>query len=192
MTNRAITIAATIVMAVAVTATIGAKPKPRFVWNASGSAPIGLYAVRSNSVLVAGDLVVAYPPEALAAFLAERGYLPRGVPLIKRVVAVPGQTVCRKEFLVTVDGRPVGAAHDHDRKGRSLPVWQGCRVVSGAEVFLMNWDEADSLDGRYFGPLPVSTIIGRAEPLWTHEASQPCASPCKHQLHSLRLGGRND
>ena len=33
----------------------------------------------------------------------------------------------------------------------------------------MNWQSADSLDGRYFGPLPDATIIGRALPLWTDE-----------------------
>jgi type IV secretory pathway protease TraF len=31
----------------------------------------------------------------------------------------------------------------------------------------MNWRSADSLDGRYFGVLPMSAIIGRAQPLWT-------------------------
>jgi type IV secretory pathway protease TraF len=31
----------------------------------------------------------------------------------------------------------------------------------------MKRDELASLDGRYFGPIPVSTIVGRAEPLWT-------------------------
>jgi type IV secretory pathway protease TraF len=33
----------------------------------------------------------------------------------------------------------------------------------------MNWDEPSSLDGRYFGTLAASSIIGRAEPLWTFE-----------------------
>ncbi len=28
---------------------------------------------------------------------------------------------------------------------------------------------ADSLDGRYFGPIPTSSIIGRAMPVWTDE-----------------------
>jgi len=26
-----------------------------------------------------------------------------------------------------------------------------------------------SLDGRYFGPLPLTAIVGRAEPIWTRE-----------------------
>jgi type IV secretory pathway protease TraF len=31
----------------------------------------------------------------------------------------------------------------------------------------MNWDEPASLDGRCFGPIPLSAIARRAEPLWS-------------------------
>ena len=54
--------------------------------------------------------------------------------------------------------------------GRPLPVWRGCRRIAHGELFLMNFDVPDSLDGRYFGPLPASTVIGRAVPLYTDEA----------------------
>ena len=33
----------------------------------------------------------------------------------------------------------------------------------------MNWDEPASLDGRYFGPIPLRAITGRAKPLWTFD-----------------------
>jgi type IV secretory pathway protease TraF len=33
----------------------------------------------------------------------------------------------------------------------------------------MNWQSADSLDSRYFGPLPASAVIGKAVPIWTDE-----------------------
>ena len=33
----------------------------------------------------------------------------------------------------------------------------------------MNWQSADSLDGRYFGAMPASAVIGRAVPVWTDE-----------------------
>jgi type IV secretory pathway protease TraF len=33
----------------------------------------------------------------------------------------------------------------------------------------MNRRSKDSLDGRYFGPLAATTIIGRADPLWIHK-----------------------
>jgi type IV secretory pathway protease TraF len=75
--------------------------------------------------------------------------------------------VCRAGTAITIDGRDVGAAQERDHGGRPLPVWQGCRVIGEDEVFLMNPDEPASLDGRYFGPIPVSSIAGRAEPLWT-------------------------
>jgi len=122
--------------------------------------------VHPAGVLHIADLVVVTPPEPLARFLAQRRYLPKGVPLLKHVFALPGQTVCRTVRTVTVDGVVEGQALDRDRRGRPLPVSRGCRVVAAGEVFLMN-RRPDSLDSRYFGPLPATTIVGRAEPLWT-------------------------
>jgi type IV secretory pathway protease TraF len=63
----------------------------------------------------------------------------------------------------------MGDALARDLLGRPLPIWQGCRVVAEDELFLMNWQVRDSLDGRYFGPLPASAVIGRAIPLYTDE-----------------------
>jgi type IV secretory pathway protease TraF len=68
---------------------------------------------------------------------------------------------------ITVDTIAAGEARDRDSRGRPLPLWQGCKIIAAGEVFLMNWQSADSLDGRYFGVLPTSAIIGRAKPLWT-------------------------
>ena len=164
-TTLAVTAAATGLLVAA----LGTKPVPRFVWNASESVPIGLYSVQRADSLLVADLVVAVPPENLATRLAEGGYLPRGVPLIKRILALPGQTVCREKLMITVDGIEMGAARKRDRRGRVLPSWQGCRALAKGEVFLMNWDEPASLDSRYFGPLPVTAIVGRAVPLWTFE-----------------------
>jgi len=71
------------------------RPTPRLIWNASGSVPIGLYAVHRVDSLHVNELLVVMPPEPLATFLDERRYLPKGVPLLKHVLALPGQTVCR-------------------------------------------------------------------------------------------------
>lgn len=142
------------------------RPVPRLLWNVSASVPIGLYLVRPAGTLHVGELVVVTPPEAIAEFLSERGYLGRGVPLLKHVLALPGQAVCRTGRMITVDGRTMGSALDLDHAGRSLPRWVGCRIVLVDEVFFMNWRSEYSFDGRYFGPLPASTIVGRADPLW--------------------------
>ena len=142
---------------------------PRLVWNASASVPIGLYDLDPPSHLTVGDVVAVMPDKALADFMVERGYIGRGVPLLKRVLGLPGQRVCRNGATITVDHVEMGDALERDRMGRDLPVWQGCRIIGDGELFLMNWDIRDSLDGRYFGPVPASSVIGRALPLWTDE-----------------------
>jgi conjugative transfer signal peptidase TraF len=142
-------------------------PAPVLAWNASASVPIGLYAVRPVGVLHVGQLVFAMPPEPLAAFLAARDYLPERVPLLKHVAALPGQQVCRIGVTITIDGIIAAVALTRDSRHRLLPAWNGCRTISQGEIFLLNRDIRDSLDGRYFGPLPVSSIIGSAAPIWT-------------------------
>jgi conjugative transfer signal peptidase TraF len=169
VSGRALTLITMFGAAIVVTLTMGPKPAPSLVWNASESVPIGLYRVRPAGKLAVTNLVVALPPEPLATFLADGAYLPRGVPLIKRVLALPGQTVCRAALAITVNGIDMGSARERDRRGRALPTWQGCRLLTRGEVFLMNWDEPASLDGRYFGPIPVAAILGRAYPLWTFD-----------------------
>jgi conjugative transfer signal peptidase TraF len=167
MTGRATTLLFTAGAAALVLSTIAARPAKLYVWNASASVPVGFYRLQPTGDLSVTQLVAVQPPEPLATFLADNSYLPRGMPMLKRVLARPGQTVCRDGLAVTVDNIARGEARERDSRGRPLPVWQGCRVIAAGEVFLMNWQSADSLDGRYFGVLPMSAIIGRAEPLWT-------------------------
>jgi type IV secretory pathway protease TraF len=119
------------------TATINSKPAPVLIWNATQSVPIGLYRVQQADQLTVTDLVIAMPEGPLADFLAERGCLPLHVPLIKRILAVPGQTICRNHLTVMVDGIEMGAARERDHRG--LPTWDGCRTIAQGEVFLMNW-----------------------------------------------------
>ena len=142
---------------------------PLYIWNASNSVPIGLYRVQPATRLAVTELVAVQPPDLLAAFLDLNGYLPIGVPMLKRVLALPGQMVCRNGLTITVDGIDVGQAHERDGRGRPLPAWHGCRVIADGDVFVMNWQSPNSLDSRYFGPLPASAVIGRAVPVWTDE-----------------------
>ena len=163
---------ATIVMtfgAVALVMSTMGEATPAYIWNASKSVPIGLYRLQPADRLAVTELVAVRPPEPLATFLDLNGYLPIGVPMLKRVLALPGQTVCRKGLAISVDAIDVGEALSRDSRGRPLPGWQGCRVVGTDELFLMNWQSEDSLDGRYFGFVPQSSVIGKALPVWTRE-----------------------
>lgn len=140
---------------------------PSYIWNASESVPLGLYRLRPVDRLSVPQLVAVRPPEPLQTFLELNGYLPIGVPMLKRILALPGQTVCRTGLTIAVDDIELGHARERDGRGRPLPVWQGCRVLSAGEIFVMNWQSADSFDGRYFGPIPASAVIGKAVPVWT-------------------------
>ena len=166
MTGRAAILLTLLGSATVLLSTIAAEPVSHFIWNASESVPIGLYRLQPTGNLFVTQLVAVQPPEPLATFLADHRYLARGVPMLKRVLAMPGQTICRDGLAITVDNIATGEARARDSRGRPLPVWQGCRTIA---EFVMNWRSADSFDGRYFGSLPTSAIIGTAEPLWTGE-----------------------
>jgi conjugative transfer signal peptidase TraF len=168
MNTRVALIVAIIVVSTLVTAYC--PPIPRLVWNTSPSVPVGLYVIRPAKHYQRGYLIAADLPSWLAKSFADRGYLPRGVPLLKFVAATVRQRVCRLGKRITIDGKTVGFARDVDRKGRPLKTWKGCHVLDDGEVFLMNFNVRDSLDGRYFETFKTSFIIGRAVPVWTDEA----------------------
>lgn len=149
-----------------VVASAAARPIPRIIWNATASAPRGLYAVLPADRLTPWMLVVARAPEPLAGLFAERGYLPPGVPLLKRVAGLPGDHVCALDGHLVINGIAMARALSHDRIGRPMPRWEGCRTLSDGEVLLLMPEVRASLDGRYFGPVGREAILGRAVPLW--------------------------
>lgn len=175
MTARRLTLIIMLAGATLVAAPALHRPDLRFIWNTSASVPVGLYRIVPAGKIEVTDLAVVMPPDELAAFLDERGYLPRGLPLIKRVLALSGTTVCRSGAEIVTYGTTYGQARALDTRGRPLPVWQGCRTLSDGEAFFMNWDSPDSFDSRYFGPLPVSAIVARAVPVWTTDDPDPAA-----------------
>lgn len=150
---------------VCVIATIALPPRPRFVWNASASAPIGLYAVTAPERLHIGDMVIAWPPDPARQLGAERRYIPSNVPLVKRIAAVPGDTVCARGADLFVNGHPITRRLSADARGRPMPWWTGCVTLrDGALLLLM--DSPASFDGRYFGPTSADLVIGKAHLLW--------------------------
>lgn len=143
---------------------LAAAPTPRLLLNTTASVPVGLYRLSPPGRARLGDLLVVRPDPALAAFLDEGGWLPRGVPLIKPVGAVAGQLVCRAGRELRIDGRLAARALDVDAHGRALPTWSGCRLLGPGEILLLA-SVSGSLDGRYFGPTDKAQVLARARPL---------------------------
>ncbi len=165
------TMIATTIAVNAVALTMLVDMPTKLVWNTSASVPTGFYALRPTGPLRRDQLVAVSPSPALENWLVARGYLGRRVPLIKHVAALPGETVCRDGAVITLSGSAVATARERDRIGRPLPVWRGCRTLADGEVLLLNPASADSMDGRYFGPVAASSIVGRAVPLWTGDGA---------------------
>lgn len=130
------------------------------IYNVSESAPIGLYWIDQNPLL-RGNYVYVRMPERIKDLATERGYLSPNVPLVKRVVGLNGDRVCRLGERIFLNEVVVAWALRRDRQGRPMPGWLGCHTLSGQTVFLLQ-DHPQSFDGRYFGPVDRRLIIGRA------------------------------
>jgi type IV secretory pathway protease TraF len=110
-------------------------------------------------------MVVAMPPPGAAELAARRTYLPRAVPLVKRIAAVPGDTVCARGAEVTVNGHLAAIRRRSDGVGRPLPWWSGCKKL-GRDAYLLLGTSPDSFDGRHFGLTAKGDILGEARLLW--------------------------
>lgn len=85
--------------------------------------------------------------------------------LIKRVIAVAGQTVDIADGAIVVDGVAIDEPYIHGKQNLpgtvQLPV-----TVGEGEVWLMGDNRPASGDSRFFGPQPVANVRGRA--FWTY------------------------
>lgn len=100
-----------------------------------------------------GDIVVFDDPAA-------------GRPqLIKRVIAVGGQTVDIQDGQVLIDGEPIDEPYTHGTRTDPGTVELPFTVPEGS-VWLMGDNRPNSGDSRYFGPRPLEAIRGKA--FWTY------------------------
>lgn len=164
--DRALLLYGIALLAGALVATIAVRPRPLLVWNASPSLPVGLYRIGPAHDLAVGEMVIANVPARYRALAAERHYLPFGVPLVKRVAAAPGDTICAIGERLSIDGRTAARRRARDGRGRCMPWWSGCTTLREGAVLLLA-DASASFDGRYFGSSARGEIIGTAWPLWT-------------------------
>lgn len=146
--------------------TMAFPPAPRLVWNASASAPIGLYAVTPGASVDPGDMVIARVPDPWRMMAAQRRYIPVNVPLVKRVAAVAGDEICALGQEIFINGAWVVERRVADAKGKPMPWWSGCLRLRGRQLLLLMPDSPGSFDGRYFGVTEGGLVVGKARLLW--------------------------
>lgn len=164
---RMLAVAGAAAVTTAVVATLLWPPRPFLLWNASASSPIGLYYVGPPAGAAPGDMVIAWPPEAARELGAQRRYLPRNVPLVKRVAAAEGDRVCAIGEAVYVNGRLETLRRWSDPSGRPMPWWTECEELSGGDLFLLTPEVGEAFDGRYFGITRRQQIVGLARLIWS-------------------------
>ena len=143
--------------------------------NATASMPRGLWLVRAAGPIRRGEIVTLCPPDRADIRQAlRRGYVGSGdcpggfEPLLKPVAAIAGDRVEVTDQGITVDGRSVANSRPlaHDERGRRLhPVPSGSYRVDSGWVWLLSGYNPRSFDSRYFGPVPVRAVTGKARPL---------------------------
>ncbi|KCZ95994.1 conjugal transfer protein [Hyphomonas polymorpha PS728] len=148
---------------------------PSLIWNRTESVPTGLYWIDQNGPIQRGALVAYLPSGPLRSWIEDRRYTGRNWPLLKRVIALEGDTVCRCGHRVWVNDAPIAIALSADSADRALPRWQGCRTLGPDDIFLLA-DHPESLDGRYFGAQESTGLIGVARPVWTLASATEMAS----------------
>ena len=79
--------------------------------------------------------------------------------LIKRVVALPGETVAGRDGRVYVNGERL--VEPYLAPGTVTSDFGPVDVPPG-RVWVMGDNRTNSSDSRVFGPIPVSTVVGRA------------------------------
>lgn len=138
---------------------------PSVIWNASPSAPVGLYRMIAGAPKK-GDFVLVRTPKPVSALASSRHYIPTNVPLLKRIAAIAGDHVCVARRVILINGHAVARQLGRDSSGRKMPLWQGCRLMHEGEYFLLMTEAPASFDGRYFGPVMRENLIGRLVPIW--------------------------
>jgi len=141
--------------------------------NTTASAPSGVWRIAplGSAQIERGELVsICPPPLGIVAAMRERGYLHPGdcadthtTPLLKPVVAVAGDTVTvtpGAALMVNGKSLPASAAE------AGMPAWTpGTYRVQPGELWVLSSYSGGSFDSRYFGPVAVKNLRGRAAPI---------------------------
>lgn len=141
--------------------------------NVSSSLPIGIYLIENDENTPAkGDLVLSCIPSHYANIAFERGYLTSGIcknkiaPVGKYIAAIEGDRVLTTSEGIYINKKliPNSKAQTTDINRRKMFTQNINRTLRKNEIFLLN-EKENSFDGRYFGIISTTYIVGKLKPL---------------------------
>lgn len=137
------------------------------VRNLSPSLPPGFYLVQPSHNVSLGEIAVFRLPRDVLRKVGGRRWLAHPPLLIKPTAAVTGARVCHWTSSIRINGVRVGSTLLTDSEGLELPRIRGCYRIRRGWFLPLSNRIPNSFDGRYFGALPPSLLLGRAVPLLT-------------------------
>jgi conjugative transfer signal peptidase TraF len=140
--------------------------------NHTPSLSVGLWRIaQPHGSIERGQIVNFCPPDtAFFRVALERGWIGRGrcpggwEPLLKPVIAIPGDRIALSATGITVNGRAIPGSARMPLDAGEIPA--GSYSLKAAEVWVISTSHPRSLDSRYFGAIAQSRIEGIARPVW--------------------------
>ncbi|MGH3711569.1 MAG: conjugative transfer signal peptidase TraF [Pseudonocardiaceae bacterium] len=145
--------------------------------NVTDSMPLGIWRVERGGPLVRGEPVWACPPSHPSVrFAAQVGYLKKGfcpggvVPVLKPVVALPGDHIAVSSRGVAVNGHLIPATAPLPFSPGVIPkAVEGEGIVRPGQAWVVSTYNPRSYDSRYFGPVDIERIDGPARPVYVQD-----------------------
>jgi signal peptidase I len=96
---------------------------------------------------------------------------PQEGDLVKRVIALPGQTIYSSGNSIYVNGRLLAEPYlpHSDPLGPPIASSQHPYRVPPGEFYMLGDNRSDSCDSRYWGPIKGSSMIGKVVLVWWHD-----------------------
>lgn len=141
----------------------------KFIINVTPSEPLGFYKIdrlRKASLIHRGDIVAVCLPAKWRDIGLKHHYLIPGLrcknsaPLLKTVIAIPGDTVVLKNDSIIVNGRYLPySTQMNDSKGRKLVSFPRGFYNAVNTYWLIGVSDLNSWDSRYWGGVERKNIL---------------------------------
>lgn len=171
------------IITIAIIIIIVKKSGYHIIYSATASMPQGLYLVIPTEKISHQDIVEFNPPPSALDFAKKNRWIPQSGSVIKYVFAIPNDHVCIHNQKILVNGKEIGAVAKFYTENKSnsspphqissqkvtnkpLPQTNFCGKLRAKQYLLLSTKSERSFDGRYFGPVSLQRILGRAVPLF--------------------------
>ena len=140
--------------------------------NRSASLPFLVYKTTSfvqNTEIERGDCVLINLSKLSNSVInrgVQRGYVNLREPMLKRIGAIPGDTVVLKDGILSVNEETTKIiVVSRDFYGEKLCAWPTPITLQPGQYWLTS-DPERGFDSRYFGPLNGSAFTHKARPVF--------------------------